>query len=225
MENLREVTPAAHFPINIGSELLVEIVSLNLRIKSLLVGMDEGRFILVKLSPNDLMGTFRSETVRESAVNVNYMHKGVVYGFKAEILNIVSTPSKLIFISYPKTILEQKVVTTSRHECILPAVTMFGNELVEMVILDISKEGCRCAIKPPPKDEYLFNLIQVNKKMEIKAQFPGSAEKIALVGTIRNISKDPDKIVVGVMFEKMPEEVKAKLDKFISLILSIGRKG
>ncbi len=226
MKNLKEIPAAVHLPITIGSEMLIEIVNLNLRIKSVLIGIDEGLFILARLSFNDLMGTFRSEAVRESPVNVKYMHKGVVYGFKAEILNMVSSPSKLMFVSYPKAIEEQKGNAASRHECILPAVTMFGNELIEMVIVDISKEGCQCAIKASvPKNESLFGLIQVNKSIDIKAQFPGAADKIALVGKIRNISKDTDKIVVGVMFEEMPQDVKARLEKFTSLISGIGKRG
>lgn len=216
MENIGNLSPL--IPLNPGSEVLLEIESLKLRIKCMLVGMETGQYIIVRLSPNDLIGNFRSEAVREKPVIVRYLFQGAVYGYRAEVLNIVTVPARLFFLSYPQKIEELALRSDSRYECILPAYTMFGNDIAEMVIVDLSMEGCQCMIRTKAGDEKLYGLIQVNKTIDIRVQFPGGDGKYELKGKVRNISKGSDRIMLGVMFEGLSQTAKAKIDQFISLI-------
>ncbi|MBI5587329.1 MAG: flagellar brake protein [Deltaproteobacteria bacterium] len=214
--------PCLDLPITLGTELIIELVNLKHRIKSSLVGMEQGKYIIVKLSENDLIGNFRSEHVKESPMIIRYLHRGAVYGFKSSIVNIVSIPAKLFFVTYPTKLEEFTVINNARHECILPAVTMIGNDFVDMVIIDISKQGCLCMIKTKAQNnEALFAGVQVNKTIDIKAQFPGTDGKFGLKGKIRNVSKDVDKILLGVQFDEMPPDVKDRLDNFLSLIAKV----
>lgn len=217
--------PPFRLPIAVGSEILVEFVNLNLRIKSVLVGLDHEQFILAKISQNDLIGTFRSEAIRVTPVIVRYLYKGIVYGFNTETINIVSSPEKLLFFAYPKKIDETRPLASDRLECRLPGVTMLGNEIVEMLVVDISKDGCLCVIKAAgAKGEALCKLIQVNKPIEVKMQLPATQEKLAVAGRVRNMSKGADRITVGVMFDEAGGEVKAKIAAFISLISGAVKK-
>ncbi len=211
-------------PITLGTELIIELINLKLCIKSEVVGVENGQYIIIKLSSHDLMGNFRSDAVKESPMLIKYHHNGVIYGFKASILNVVSTPARLFFINYPETVEEFHVVNSSRFECNLPANAMFGYRIVEMVIIDISKEGCLCAIKTSSKDDELYNLIQVNKKIDMKVQLPGATGRLDLTGNVRNVSKDVDKILVGVKFEEVTPAVKEKLENFASLLTDVQKK-
>lgn len=217
---------SVHLPITLGTELIAEIVNLNLRIRSVLAGMDGNRFLLIKLSPNDLMGTFRSEMVTRSPVIVKFQYKDTVYSFDSEVLNIVSNPCKLMFLAYPSKVEEFKVRPDSRHECVLPAMAMLDNEIIEMVVIDISREGCQCVIKAPgARGEALNARIHVNTDLDIRARFPGTEERFRFTGKVRNISKGADTITIGVMFEKVSPDVKAKIDGFIALISEVRTKG
>lgn len=214
-----ETAPSLDLPITLGTGLIIELVNLKQRIKSSLVGMEPGRYLIVRISEKDLIGNFRSDLVKDSPMIVRYLYNGTVYGFRSSIVNIVSVPAKLFFVTYPSKLDEFTVLSNSRHECILPALTMIGNAFVEMVILDISKQGCLCMIKAAdPNDDKLYGGVQVNKTMDIKVQFPGAEGKFGLMGTIRNVSKDVGKILLGVQFEKMPPELRTQLDGFLSLI-------
>ncbi|MBI5902207.1 MAG: PilZ domain-containing protein [Deltaproteobacteria bacterium] len=222
----RSAASPVHLPITLGTELIAEIVNLNLRIRSVLAGMDGGRFLLIKLSPNDLMGTFRSEMVTRSPVIVKFQYKDTVYSFNSEVLNIVSNPCKLMFLAYPSKVEEFKARPDSRHECVLPAMAMLDNEILDMVIVDISREGCQCFIKASgARGEALNALIRVDTDLDIRAQFPGTEERFRFTGKVRSISKDVDRIKIGVMFEKISPEVKAKIDGFIALISEVKTKG
>jgi len=213
---IKRMDPYIYLPLTFGSEMLIEVVNLKLRIKTTLVGMEGGRYIITKLSANDLMGSFRSDTVKKSPIIVRYLHKGTVHGYKAKILNVVSNPAKLFFLSYPEKIDELNVLTYSRYECVLPARTMLGNDLVDMVIVDISHEGCLAVIKT--RQRSLHEMLQVNKKIDIVVQFPNTHGNTELKGKIRNIGKDVDKVKLGVVFEGLSPELKAVLASYINLI-------
>lgn len=211
-------------PISLGTSLLVEITSLKLRIKSVMVGMEHGRYIIVRISEQDLIGNFRSEAVIDSPMVIRYMHNGIIYGFKTGVLNVVSQPAKLFFVKYPDSVEEFSVRGRSRYECVLPASTMFANDIVDMIIVDISREGCQAMIKvSEPRRDELYGLIQVNKKIGMRVQFPGSDGKYDLTGTIRNVGKEPEKIILGVLFEGFAPATKERLDKFIALMSEAGK--
>ncbi|OGP20388.1 MAG: hypothetical protein A2054_06715 [Deltaproteobacteria bacterium GWA2_55_10] len=75
--------PLTGFPIGLGTEFLIEIQKLNQRIKVALAGYEKDSFLLIKLSPNDLMGTFRSEAVTRSAVIVKFSTRTRSTAFRA----------------------------------------------------------------------------------------------------------------------------------------------
>ena len=221
-----DASPPLHIPLSLGSEFVVELSGLNLRIKCVFVGMDTGRFIVAKLSPNDLIGVFRSDTVTKSPIKVTYQHKDVIYAYGGEILNVVSNPTKLMFISYPEKVEELKVNPQTRLECALPSVVMLANDFVDMVIADISADGCQGVIKPPGAGaQTLSALIQVNKAMDIRTQFPGGNETFSFTAKVRNVSNDVDKISIGMVYAEMPQEAKGKLLGYIARLGEQKKKG
>lgn len=208
-----------HLPVPLGTELLIEIMKLSLRLKNSLVGMEKGLFVLTKTSANDLVGTFRSESIRESEINISYFHDNTVYGFKSEVLNVVSTPAKLFFLTYPKKIEEIRMRHSCRYECVLPATTMLGNEIVSMVIIDISNEGCQCIIKTSvAKKDALAAIIQINKVIDMMVLFPGAERKCKIKGRIRAVGQDLDRIKLGLLFEEMQNDARGEFNNFIALI-------
>lgn len=207
------------FHLNVGSEVLLEVEALKLRIKCLLVGFETGQYIIIRLSPKDLIGSFRSEQLKSSQLLIRYLYQGAVYGFRAELLNAVSSPARLLVLSYPAKI-EEYVMQRARYECVLPAGTMIGNEIIDMVIVDISNEGCQSVIKTTPAKQSLYNHMQVNKVLDIRVQFPGKEGTYKLSGRIRSISKGADRITLGLMFEGLAPVVAERIKEFISLVTS-----
>ncbi|TAN62981.1 PilZ domain-containing protein [bacterium] len=218
-QSVAVIETVPHLPVPLGTELLIEIMKLNLRIKNSLVGMEKGEFVLTKTSASDLVGTFRSDSVRDSEINISYFHDSTVYGFKSSVLNVVSSPSRLFFLAYPKKIEEIRMRHSMRYECILPATTMIGNEIVSMVIIDISADGCQCIIKTSiAKKDALSKLIQLNRMIEMMVVFPGAERKCRIRGKIRTMGQDLDKIKIGVHFDDMLPDAKSEFDCFIALV-------
>lgn len=213
-----------HLPINVGTELLVEFVNLNLRVKTTLVGFESGGYLIIRISSQDLVNC-RSDIIRDCNLIVRYLYRGSVYGFKTSILNMVSNPARLLFLSYPTRIEGYNVRSNPRYECILPAAIKMGETSAEMVIVDISRDGCRCVVKTSAvaDPEELYKFIDVNKGVQVLLQLPGIEDRIDLSGDIRNLNKDSDRIVFGLMFDSLRQDVKARLEGFISLISEISK--
>ena len=229
----KPASPAMRLPIGLGTPVIIEILNLNTRIKSALTGMVEGMFCLFRLSDKDLIGTFRSGAVTNSPVVVRFQHKDTVYSFNAEVLSTVSNPCKLMFVSYPSKLEESTVHPAERRECAIPAMAMLDNEIIEMTIVDISRDGCLSAITAPASKggDALFRMvqinkmIQINKPVDIRAEFPGTRERLGLKGRIKNMSKGTDKIMMGVMFDDMAPDVRKRLDSLVSMVSDTANKG
>ncbi|MEE9542656.1 MAG: PilZ domain-containing protein [Thermodesulfobacteriota bacterium] len=206
--------------VNAGTDLVIEISDLNLRIKSMMVGIDHDEFVLAKLSPNDLGDDFRSETIEEKPVTIMYRHGDVVYRFNTTLLNEVTEPARLFFFKYPDKIDELGARNKTRHACLVPAQTMLGNDIVDMDILDLSKEGCLCSIKAQAKknDEPLYDQMQVDIKVDILVNFPVTNEPLNLSGKIRNISRGIDKVKLGIVFDDSNPAVKSKVEEFLACV-------
>ncbi|GEM_PF-2109658 len=203
--------------LSLGEALIVEIPKLDIRLKSVLVGFEVGGFLLIKLSPNDLMGMFRSETVVRNPVTVKFQVKDAVYSFNTEILNIVSNPSKLMFLSFPQRIEELKIRPELRRQCALSAMIMLNNDIIDMLIVDLSARGCQCSISTSGRNgELLRKLMHVNAAIEILVNFPETSERVKLSGRVRNIGSDGDKLNIGVMFEGLAPEAGARIESFLS---------
>ncbi|MBZ0220491.1 MAG: flagellar brake protein [Candidatus Methylomirabilis sp.] len=203
--------------LSLGEALIVEISKLEIRLKSVLVGFEVGSFLLIKLSPNDLMGMFRSETVVRNPVTVKFQVKDTVYSFNTEILNIVSNPSKLMFLAFPSKIEELKVRPELRRQCALPAMIMLNNEIIDMLIVDLSAKGCQCSISTSGRNgETLRKLMHINAVIEILVNFPETSERLMLSGRVRNIGSDRDKLNIGVMFEGLIPEAGARIESFLT---------
>lgn len=216
--------PRTSLPIEVGTELLIEIVNLSLKIKGALVGLEYGSYVILRLSPKDLVGNFRSEEVLGSPIIVRYLFKGSVYGFKTSIANTVSNPARILFTKYPDKIEGMNIRTNTRYSCILPARTTFGDDTFDGAMVDISLEGGRCVIKRPPGPELesLYSAIDANKTALIKLDLPGVDKPIDIKASIRNICKDIDRVSFGGSFDEISPQGRTHLERFISLISGAG---
>ncbi len=206
-------------PITLGYELLIEIPDLEARVKSLVVGMEHDKYIIAKIPTNDLIGVFNREEITKSHVTVMYRYKGAVYSFGTTIQNVVNFPDRLLFLKYPREVNEHCIPEKIRHKCNLPCQTMLGNDIVEMVIVDISQNGCQCEMKTVGEDDKgIYELIRVDYRIDIMARFPGFEERYDLSGIVRNVSKETDKIRFGIMFDQMPPAVKDGVEAYLASI-------
>jgi hypothetical protein len=222
--SINQLGTPVDLPITIGTELLVEFQDFTLKTKSELVGMRPGQYLIIVMQ-NDMSG-LRTDTLKNSQLIIRYLYRGSVYGFRTNVLNLLNSPDRLVFLSYPKKLEEFRVRSSPRFECILPAVTSVEGLDADTVIIDISIDGCRCVVKSANLEDSdaFYKKMDMNREAALKVQFPGTGESYELTGSIRNISKDADRVAFGILFGPLKTETRKKLEEFISLISAVKKK-
>jgi len=211
-------------PVTIGTELLAEFKDFSLRTKSELIGMKKGQYLVIS-TQHDMPG-MRAEALKDTPVIVRYLYKGSVFGFRTRVTGLIHSPDRLVFLGYPEKIEEFRVRASQRYECILPAMTVVDGIEGETVVVDISADGCKCTVKASNlKDaDKFYQSMDINREAALRVQFPGSPESYELTGSVKNISKDADKMAFGLLFGPIKTAAKEKLDEFISLISEVKGK-
>jgi len=216
-------TISAHpdIPITVGTELLLELVDLKLKIRGELAGGEHRRYLIVKLPDEDL--GFSVDSLKGSKMILRYLFKGSIYGFKSEVVTTLASPSKLAFVAYPEKVEEFKVRNTPRYECILPGSVELGDETVEIVVIDISTKGCRAIINTGElrdRDKSL-GALDIGKGLVVTVQLPGAEEKLRFQGEVKNLSRDSERAVVGLLFKEADNKSEGKLSSFLTLISAV----
>lgn len=205
-------------PVTIGTELLAEFQDFSLRTRSELIGMKKGQYLVIS-TEHDMPG-MRADALRDTTVIIRYLYKGSVFGFRTKVLSLIHSPDRLVFLQYPEKIEEFRVRASQRYECILPAMTIVDGVEGETVVVDISPDGCKCTVKVSGlKDaEKFYKSMDINSEAALRVQLPGSTESYEITGSIKNMSKDSDRMAFGLCFGPLKTDIKRKLDEFISLI-------
>ena len=112
---------------------------------------------------------------------------------------------------------------TPRYECILPGSVELGDETVEIVVIDISTKGCRAIISTGElrdRDKSL-GALDIGKGLVVTVQLPGAEEKLRFQGEVKNLSRDSERAVVGLLFKEADNKSEGKLSSFLTLISAV----
>jgi c-di-GMP-binding flagellar brake protein YcgR len=198
----------------IGSTLDIHVRGSRSRIKSELIGIEEGKFLIVKLPPIQSKGSILNLLYKGNVIIVRYLIKGTVFGFKTRISQFVHYPAKLVFIEYPKRIETRELRANKRIECYLPANVKINDNTIDGVIVDISKGGCQIVIEKAKVKGSL--VLQVDDEIGISFQLPGVKEELTVAGKQKNIKKDGDSVSIGIKFDKWNIEAQERIYGFLA---------
>ncbi len=201
--------------MNIGTIFRLHIEGTRRRLSSELIGVDDGKYLIVKMPPLHTMENVSDLLVKGNEITVKYMYKGTMFGFQSPIIDVIHNPFKLVFIKYPDKIDSYDVRGNKRVECFLPANVKIAEHIIEGSITDISREGCLFAIDTP-KHEGLINLLELNNEIRLGFYLPGIAEELSADADQKSIKIDTDGSSIGIEFVEIDSSVKTKLIDFLS---------
>ncbi len=205
------------FCLEIGIKLLIDFDERAVSFRSILVGIEHGKYLLLKTpKPFEKMDHDRFKT---QELIIKTLYKGTIYAFRSKLMTVISKPSKLMFIEYPGKIEHHELRSHKRFKCSIVAQTQVNERERSGVIENISKGGCRCTIEVFPTDAG-FGSNLLNNTIPFRCYFPGSKEEISFIGEIKNTNKKSGEIAVGVKFvyPGTTEEVQDIINKYIRLI-------
>ncbi len=202
--------------MKVGTTLNIQIEGLESRLTSEVIGVEEGKYLIIRVPPLQSMGDASNLLYEGNTVIVRYVHNGSVFAFKSRIKHFITTPAKLIFIDYPKKIESQDLRAHKRIDCYLPAKVRIEDNSIAGAITDISRKGYQFLVKTSKIKNSLTQLLQVDNEIGVSFQLPGVEETITLTGKQKNIKKDKVNINIGIEFNNMNIEVQERLYDFLS---------
>ena len=196
--------------MNVGIIFRLQIEGANKRLSSELIGIDDGKYLIVKMPPLHTMENVSNLLTKGNEITVKYMYKGTMFGFQSPIIDLIHNPFKLVFIKYPEKIESYDVRGNKRVECFLPANVKIAEHIIEGSITDISRAGCLFAIETHEHEDRI-NLLELKNEIRMGFYLPGIEKELSIDAKQRSVKKDTDNTSIGIEFVKMDSSVQTKL--------------
>ena len=201
--------------LEMGTELQVEFADVSIPSYSVLVGMDNELYMVIKApTPYNMI---KQKIYTGNELIIKYLFGGTVYAFQSKIIDAVSRPFKLVFIEYPKIIEKHELRSFKRAKCFFPTRIGFDKKTCNGLVVDISRKGCKCQIQLVSGEKY--PLFKVDEPIALACKFPGIEGEVEISGTLRNLKKNRQEIVLGISFsQKNPDTVQQIINQYILTI-------
>ena len=221
-----------YLDVAIGTRLLIDFEGLSGKLKSVLLGVDPGRYLIMRIPIT--AGILRI-LYDNSRVVVRFECFGTIYGFRSHVLAyLIKGPIQVLFVSYPKFVELLEMRESQRINCFLPSKIKIAKGLVDSdladgeisdfkefqgIIQDISWGGCRYSTDVSFTDKIPKILIGYNVTLNFK--LPGESGTQTISGCVRNVYKDSERIDLGIEFDRSDTETLEKIKSYITQILNL----
>jgi hypothetical protein len=200
--------------VEIGTQMLIKIEGVERSFRTNLVGQELGHYLIVQ-APK--AAGIEGKLNKDRPVNVTYLLSGRIYGFQTTIQSYISTPSALIFLSYPKAIRCRDLREQQRVECFIPSMIKTHSREYRGMILDISLTGCRFSLKILDYPD--SRSLEAGEPLDLVLAIPGLDRNALCAGQIKNAVIDGYKLFIGVKFIGLSKETAAILGQYINFII------
>jgi len=188
---------------------------LKTRIKPVVVGVDLGKYIILKFPQRLSISDYKDVVVSGNSSIVRYIvegDRGECVAFSTTIEHISTIPDRYIFINYPKSIEKRQLRSTQREKTHLPtkiALSTNENTSINGYIVDISEKGCQFSFKTNSSN----NKGNVKRcPINIFITLTGEDEPLQLKAHVKNSRIENGHVLVGIMFDD------ASLNKVLLLL-------
>ncbi len=179
-------------------------------------GLSLSKFILIQtpVSINQ-----KKDLVPQNSVIVRYVYNGTVMGFKANIIQSIDTPFRLIFISYPELIDRHTLRTCERADVIIHAQFTLADKETTVIIRDLSCNGCLLVLDSNAKRT--IHLEGGDQVGFLSFSTDISQEMLNIGCKIMRIRSDKKKTELGIEFDSHDTETLDKITQYVDHILMI----
>ncbi|MCK5165151.1 MAG: DUF4388 domain-containing protein [Desulfobacula sp.] len=212
-----QVLKNKNFCLEIGIKLLIDFDDRAVSFRSTLVGIEHGKYLLLK-APGPF-ARIDHDLFKIEDLIIKSLYKGTIYAFRSKLMSIISKPSKLMFIEYPRQIEHHELRLHKRFKCSIVTQIEVNKKERGGVIENISIGGCLCVIESFSTDKN-FTHDLLNGLIPFRCHFPGSKGEVSFRGEIKNTRMKSDEIVVGIKFIYLEstDEVQNIINNYIQLI-------
>lgn len=200
--------------ISIDTPIQLSLSARHERLPSRFVGMESGAYWIVADPLKHADAPYPIEP--GSPISVRYRYRGAVYGFVAELVARIDFPGRLLFLRCPELVARHVLRTTPRIECQLPCTVVADDRELTGKLLDISSEGCRCALRLQANQ--VTRPFSSGDDVILNLKLPGIAYEQILWGEVKNLKTDAEQIRFGLRFDQLDIDAQARLAEFLQAV-------
>jgi hypothetical protein len=198
--------------IDSGTKLLIQIEGIaSVPVNSYFVGMEVDEYIAIKYPTP--FPTVKHKIFPGTEFIIRYLFKGSIYAFQTKVIDIITKPVRLVFLEFPKMVADRNIRSSKRTRAFIPGELKTNRFQSYIVIVDLSKKGCRLQFLSPTKDRE--KIPRKDDTISINCQFPGIGGEKAVQGIIRNFEKKKDFLTLGVEFVDATREFQNAIAQYI----------
>jgi len=210
-ETVRRVErlPGVHLTLKVGSQLLLRLLCVDKRYVGKVVGVEPYSYSIVQVRlPQDTIARLGQNPGVVAQLNSG----GTLFGFRATVLNRVSVPAPLLFLSHPDSVERLVLRRNERLDVTLPSTIhgAFGDH--EVVLLDLAPTGCSFAARSSLKDP--LRMAQPGERLILNCDL-GSGNTFTVPLTLRRVDEHKGRITMGGQFVDMSEESARLLNDYL----------
>lgn len=209
--------PGVQLEIPMGKEVVVRIPGLEQTYKGKVVGYDPYDYLIAHVR---LPSKIRHDLAYGGQLIIKYVHQGAVFGFRASVMNAISSPVPLIFFEYPDIIEKIALRRSSRANCSIDGVLHGMNEEYECMVINVSESGCKISARAGTRDELAQT--KVGETMIISMTL-GHYGQLKLPIAIRNLSLEKGILSLGAQFLDINKDEMAVINKYLEKIAKFTR--
>lgn len=191
--------------IDIGTSISLQIDSDTVKLKSVVIGREEGEYLILRATPS-----IQERVTNGAQLTGRFIRSGQASGFRATVTGIVTRPFPVLFLTYPKRVEKINLRGEERTASLLPAKIEVRRKECRCIMMDLSAKGCKLGIRNAERKR--LPLVLKDEVIRINSRLPGYADDLLLEGTVRWLERGPEATLIGVRFLRIPEQVARALE-------------
>jgi hypothetical protein len=206
----------AQFSCPIGTELMLQFEKDASHVRSSLIGMDSGKFLIIRIP--EVPGLEPMLMIGKS-IKVIYLFDGTIYTFITKTLIPIFSPEPLFFVTYPEVVQKQELRENLRIECSIPAMIREKDPMgFACIITDLSSAGCRVMA---PFDPQVSEFAKIDSVLELSCEMLGIDQDRAIRCIIKNSTQDKKKIHMGFQFETVDADILGRIQTYVNRVFDL----
>ncbi len=208
IDDLQEFFPPEEQIISSGTKMQIHLREENDKLVGRMVGLVREECLIIRVTDRTELSTLKGRTV-----HISYLYEGCLVEFESVVMEILTSPSLLLFLQFPLRINKKTLRSLDRTPCLLPSIIYAHGEGRKCILTNISDSGCSAVIKINP----VIAPPVINNSDIIKLTFtlPGYAKEIVTGGKVRNINKTAKEFSLGIQFSEINDKIRDKIRDFI----------
>lgn len=210
--------PGVHLQVELGSALSLRFLCVQQRYEGKIVGLEPFSFLIVQARvPQDTV----ARLPQNPGLVVQLRTAGQLFGFRSEVMNHVTNPAPLFFLTFPAMVERLTLRRDERVSVSLPGTIHgpFGDH--EVMLMDLTSSGCALStaidLKSPLRGAKPGDKVILNCGL-------GQGQHLTAALVLRRVEEGKGRLLLGGQFQDLPEDTAQIVAKYIQKMLRFVRE-